>query len=251
MADVLGVGKEFIDSVLAKIPEAHRGAVAAAFADPEAAPALQAIGEGTLRQADYSRQLDATMAHKRKLDDWWAANEPLVKKGKEALARETAGDPDPTNNPNPANLAGKGFLSREEALKIVDEREMGAGRFIITTQSLALKHLHEFNEVLDLNALLNDPRVNELGLERLYQTKYAERYQKKAQAAEDTRINGIVEAKVAEERKKFASRPPYPVSPNDPGSPLDVLEAKQADTGLVDEASQMYMGLVQGAGAPQ
>lgn len=243
MADVLGVGKEFLDSLLAKIPESRRGAVAEAFSDPEASAAVQAIGEGVLRQAEFSRKLDETTKHKQALDAWWKVNEPLVAKGKEALARETAGDPnDP--NPNPANLAGAG-VSRKEIVELVNEREVGAGRFILVTTKLATKHLHEFGEVLDLEALTNDPRVNELGLERLYQTKYAERYQAKAKAAEDTRISGIVETRLAEERKKLASRPPYPVSANDPGSPLDVLDAKSSDTGLVDEAAAEYDRLVQ------
>lgn len=261
----MGVSSQFLQDLLAKLPEADRGSVEAVFSKAEAAEAVKFADTGAKRQSDYSRHLDALRTQQEELNAktarvedtyaqqtaWWEANKPLVEAGKKALG----GDGNP--NPNPATAPAKvelppDVLRKDDVLKLINEREAGAVAFIAATNELTMRHYQEFGERLNVNELLADPNVAKVGLAGVYQQKYQDRYAAKAATAEEARINKLVEERVATERKQFASRMPYPVAANGAdASPLDSLAATEkpdASQFTAEAAADEYLQLAAAKG---
>lgn len=240
MAKRTEVGKEFLGKLLALIPEDRRSGVAEAFEGAE--PALETLGEGVLRQDEFSRGMDALaakekeiLAYKGELDGWYETNKARL-----------ATDPKDGNG----NKNKDGLLTRDDVTKlvtdIVGEREKGVASFVSETNRMAIRHFKEFGEELDFNQLYADPEVAKVGLLGVYEKKFGPQLKVKADKAEADRIQKIVDERVAEERKKFSSRPPYPVAGGD-RSPLDALEesGENKSPHTVDEAVDHYDKLVQ------
>ena len=260
----MSVGQDFLKELVAKLPEASRGPVEAAFASEEAADALKAVEDGVKRQADYSRGMDelreqqTTLAQQKQALEglqtkvgakyeeqmaWWEANQPLVEAGKRTLAAAGV-DPTVTHKPDSKDPPPDA-VRMEDVETLINEREMGAADFFAATQDLSFRHFTEFGERLDLTGLMRDPKIKEVGLLKLYDLKYADRYEEKRQKADTERIEKRVEERLAEERKTLNSRPPYPVAPAE-GSPLDVLTTKDPDPSQfsAEAAADEYLAAV-------
>lgn len=227
MSDKIALGKQFLTDLLARIPEEQRAALQP-LVDVEEIAAF--AGDGVLRQQDYSRTMNALSAKHQELTDWYEANKAAL----DAAAKGRTGDP----APQPTGLDMKAV---EE---LVNKREEGVAAYMAATTDLALKHFQEFGERLNLTDLLGDPEVRKIGILGVYDRKYAAKYQEKASKAETDRVEAKVAERLVEERKKFSSAAPYPVSAHDP-SPLDVLESpnpgaeKFSPQALTDEYNQL------------
>lgn len=251
--DLLGSGKDVVTEMLTALPEELRGSVSEALSKPEAQKAVEVLGQHAKRQSEFSRAMDEardleakTKAWHAELAEWYQQSKDLVEEGKRArdlAARGGRGTPDPARVPE--DEMPKDVLTREEFNKLLTERERGYVDVMAITSSLATRHLKEFGEPLDVHALLAHPKIQELGLEGAYRDKFATQYAEKQQTAEKERIDKIVNERLAEERRKHTSRPPYPISADDV-SPLDVLEAQQTKRPEfgVDAAVDEYEALV-------
>ena len=256
------ISREFLDSLLATVPEDKRAAVEEGLADEGT---HQFLADGALRQADYSRGMDTLKDEREALavkatelegmrgsvnakyqeqTAWWEANQPLIEAGKRAMAVANGDDPAKATKPAAADPP-EGMVRKEEVEQMLTEREGGAAEFFVVLNDLSMRHFQEFGERLDAGALLHDPKIKEVGIEALYRDTFKDRYAEKAKKAEDDRIEKRVEDRLAEERKTVASRPLYPVAPGD-GSPLDALTTKDPDPSQfsAEAAADEYLGAV-------
>src|SRR5262249_34911614 len=131
--DAKTTGAGFWAEVLAKLPEEKRTAAANLFEGAEAAPALELLGGGVLRQTEFSKLLNDLTTKETELDDW-KKNLDTWYTGKQAALvelqefrdgkRRPAGDPvDPTKHPtvDPAKV-----VTPEQLNKTLEDTERGA-----------------------------------------------------------------------------------------------------------------------------
>lgn len=208
-------GKAFLTELLAHVPEADRADLQAKLEANE--QAMSTLGAATLRQSDYSRSRDEIDAYHQQLDDWYAENAPKLSEYEKLKAGLAA----PTPPATPATPPG---LSKAEIEEMFAARERAAIAAIVHTNELSSKHFKTFGEPLDIQALMKDPQIGEIGLPGVYQKVYQPKYDEIAKKAEDLRINAEVDKRLAE-RARANPQMPYPVSGHEP-SVLDGIEAQ-------------------------
>ncbi len=213
-------GKAFLTELLAHVPEESRAAVQAAVEGSE--QALDTLGAAVLRQSDYSRKQDETAAWKQQLDDWYAQNKATL----DAAARPTPPVTPPATDPiqSPATAT---FLTREDFAKEIRAQQAQAVAAIVHTNQLSTKHFKTFGEVLDIEALMKDPQIEQIGLLGVYDKTFKPRYEEIRTKAENDRIEAEVQKRLADSRR-LNPQLPYPVNGRE-ASHLDVLEARNAD----------------------
>lgn len=231
MSKALDSGKAFVEQVLAKLPESLRDAARTAFAAPEAAEALTTVGDGVLARSDYSRLMDevrekeaAITEDYTKLNGWYETNKSRlgqVETLEAEIARLSGGKPPVPDLTKPAVPSG---LSREDLDKVLEDRDRNYAGVLAYTTSLATKHLRDFNEVLDVQAVIDNATKTRSSLDASYKTLFAEKLTAKAKAEEDARINKQVEERLAE-RLKGQGDQPFPLRNQSP-SVLDILQTK-------------------------
>lgn len=260
MSKAVDAGKTFMEAVFAKIPEAHRAAVVAAFTDPAAADALTVIGTGALAQSDINRQYDELAAQKtqvaedfRRNSEWWETNKERLTE-LDALKRDprlAASAKPPAADPNaPPPIDPAKFVSRDDFTKTMQQEQMAAANYLALQNVLTLQHFQNFNEILDTRELLVDKRLGTVvdgkvfGLVDAYQAKFSDRLTEREQKLEADRISKLVDAQVAERMKSMPNLP-FPTR-NTGVSPLDALEATTEQKGeyTAAAAAEMYDRLV-------
>lgn len=229
---------------------------------------LTALGNGVLRREDHSREMNElqtlrTAAETAKAEyeqlhgankQWFEeqqANLQELERLRKQVAGNGGGNPNPNPNPSPAEPK---VVTADALAATLAEQERGAVGFISATTKLALQHMQMFNEVLDIDALLADKRVQQIGILGVY------REQHKAQLdARDAEIKKKAEDAIRlDERTKVlqqqnSNHVPYPVRGNEP-STLDALEqppASRPAAATVDQMAEQYLRLQAGRiGAP-
>lgn len=256
----LETGKSIAEQILAKLPEGLRGAVKGAFDAPEATDALTLLGDSALARTDYSRQMDDIKKRSEELDglkttinadyqrmnDWWNANEPKVKEY-DALKAENErlkGNPPPKGNEAPPPSG----VSKDDVTAMLAARDAGYAAVLGVATTLAVRHMKDFNEPLDVNALVEYSFKNKVALfdpkadTDAYRALHGEKLTAKAKADEDARIGKLVEERLSEERK--TQQQPYPVGGPEP-SALDLLNNPERTTRYTaDSAAARYNDLV-------
>lgn len=232
MSKATDSGKAFLDSVLAKLPENLRADAEKAFTAPEAADALTVIGDGVLARADYSKKMDDLASKEAVVLEDFERNQTWFEQNKERLgkvetleatiARLQGQKPPEDKKPDPPT-APDGYVTRDDLLKIINEREQGFAGFSGLTNTLSVKHYADFHEVLDMNAVIAHATKKRLPLLDGYKDLYAEQIKAKADAEEKARIDKLVEERLTEEKKKLSQ--PFPLRNQQP-SVLDVIEQK-------------------------
>src|SRR5688572_17814965 len=209
-------GQQFLEQVLAHVPDDQRDAARAALLASK--EALQEVGNGVLRQSDYSRNMNAVSEYKSQLDTWFEENKALITRAATTPASPAV---TPPAEPN-AN-----FLTRDDMVKELQTREQAAIAAIVTTNELGARHYAAFQEPLDIRGLMADPDISKLGLQGVYDKVHGSRHAERAKQAEQARIDKLVNEKLAEERKRFTAHP-YPVTGRE-SSALDAIEAAIAN----------------------
>lgn len=269
-------GKTFLQGVIDKIDPSRKAHAEALLED---AGLLEYVGNGALRQDEFSRSKDrlaqetaALTQRKTELEAWYAESKPVVDRAQQIVDAGGAGALDPDGDPkmplDPKKLQEE-IDSRAQTLaqRMIVESERNAIPFVAALNDLSMKHFHEFGELLDTKTLTQDPRVydGKHGLEGTYTAIYGERYIAKAQAAREAELAAAKAAGMAEGEAKVRASLPT----GDPRFPLgqpaatpmgEALTAVQkvGDDGKVaprdfrnrvDEraAAQEYQSLVAGA----
>ncbi len=143
-------------------------------------------------------------------------------------ALRAKGTPDPTIvTPKPVDLP-KDLITKKDLDSSLEQLSREAVGFMAELPTLSLKHYQQFGEVLNIQELLVDPRVQKIGMIGVYNEKYKDQLKAKADAAQATRDEAIREEGRQAERARLASaQHPYPVVGNEP-SALDAIEAARA-----------------------
>lgn len=215
--------KEFLDGVLAHVPEANRASITEALTQE----ALAALGQGVLRQDEFSRAKDDLARQRTELEqqiaantDWYNENKPKVDRALEILAAGGDPDLDPSLDPEPrkptmpAKPAAQPGLTEDALRQTIASSEKGAIQFFAMLDHLKARHFKAFGELLDTKDLLDNPELTQVGLPALYEKTYGERYQAKAQAEIDAKI-AEAEARgkaagIAEIQAKLGAQGPFP-----------------------------------------
>lgn len=243
--DAKTAGSQFLADILAKLPAELQGKAKEAFEHADAAAALEAIGQGTLRQADYSRQANELKTKETELEAWHSELNTWYAGKKEALSEyeklktnpQPTPDPaDPTRRPAAPAVDTSKLISREDFDRTLADTERGAVAFFSELNALSLAHYQQFGEVLDTNTLLQDKRITQIGLKGVYQDVHKTQLDAKAEEARKKAEDAIR----ADERAKVtatlaSTQHPYPVRGNEP-SALDAIEASRAGTPVVPKS---------------
>lgn len=234
--------KTFLQGVLEKLPEDKRGAFAAAL---EVEDALDYVGDGVLRQADYSRVMNEVAADRQKLDserawynEWYAANQAAIaesvstktqlEKMQEQL-RGLQGGGEPEQKPASAapTIDTSKFLTKEEAQQLGQQIAMQGWNNTSAAATLAARHMKEFGDVLDINALAQHAQKTGKNLQDAWSDMHHEQLEAKAKAAEKKREDELRRQIREEERAALlGSQGPYPVPNNSEPSTLAGLSGK-------------------------
>lgn len=259
-ADPVAVGKAFLAEVLSALPDGElRTQASALFDKAEAQTAIQKIGEGTLRQSDYSKAM-ATVQEKDaqadeyhgQLSKWAGDHETELKDLREYKAKhpEQGGNVPNNSNPNlPANpiqtpaqpTADAGAIIKQVRAEM-DTREQDYAAFIAESTPLAVQHFRDFNEVLDMRKLMTHPNISKVGLKGVYEEVYAEPIRARREAEEKVKLDKVKAEAKAEARQELLAQGAivFPPPSDAGGSPLDHLTQKAADGQYTAESAARF-----------
>lgn len=259
----------FKAGVLAKIPDPTQRAAAEAALNSVTSiePVAAALYDGVAGQSAISTQMAELAAQREQLtarqaeldqrdtalDQWrqdlgtWyqGAKERVAAQAKPDLTKPTP--PAPTAPTLPDNV-----VTHDQAQEVVARQNAAFLGFQRDQNRLMREHYARFNEILDLEPLIQHPRIAELALTGVYELVHKDRLAQH-DAAKKTAAE---EAIRADERSKVLAQQaqmPYPAPTGaGSGSPLDALTVGKPDA-LVDTATAHYNRLQQermaGAGA--
>lgn len=263
MAGKTELGKAFLEEVFGKLPDSLRSQASTILSSPEAAAALETVGSRVspldeertqlheLRTSLETKETRLTDWHRR-LDGWRAEKETdyttREQKLQEREAARAAGTD--TQPPTATVPAAGGPVTKEEIAKIVGDiiapREGAYVQYVSDAVQFADFHRQNFKETLNVNELVQHPKIGELGVRGVYELVHKEKLEKMRTDAVTAREEEIR----ADERRKIASTAPvdmpYPMGGE--GSPLDVLTMDPATRPKGDPAAaaRMYDQLVSG-----
>jgi len=226
----------FLQSVLAKVPEADKATVEAAFQAPAVAAELR---DAVLARADYSRRQDEFEAEvveaRQNIADWqeWYASkvEETAKAEADLKAyRDTYGDLDEgTMDTNRGRRATHGrqddapaSIDTETLQKTLAVRDQLAIKFADMLTDIKLDHERNFHERLDSTALMEYANSKGLPLDAAYRELIQPKVEEKRSADLAKRIDEARE----EGRRAALTEHKLPISP--PHRELHVLE-RQAE----------------------
>lgn len=269
MAKGLAAGNEFFTGVLAKLSPEDRAKGEAALATLQGlngGAVVAAVGDGTLAQAEFSRQSDELKTQKQQLDaraaeveerdkqlgtwhgeltDWFTERKDLVALGRAAQTEgfvPKGGTPrgNGNGNGNPKNDNGAPSGLTEEQLNERIRHEQAAYLGLTRDQNLITRdHFKMFGEIVDMDPLLAHPQIGQIGLIGVYKLVHKDRLEQHTAAATKAHDDKLREEGAAAERARQAQMPyPSPTGVGS-GSPLDALQTNKSDA-LVDAATAHY-----------
>lgn len=218
---------------------------------------IATLGNHVLRQDDYSRQANELTAQRTAAQTaeqeakalyeqnkaWWDQKQRDLQELDQLRQKVARGTADPADPADPANPK---LVTVEDLAKTLADTERGAVAFFNDLNRLSLEHFQRFGEVLNTDALLQDKRVQQLGLRGVYaeqhKTQLEERAAAERKAAED-KIRADERTKVlAESASRF-----IPQTGRGEPSTLDALEATRSGQApqvrSIDEMAAEYARL--------
>ncbi len=233
---------KFLKAVVDKLPADQQVAATALF---EAHPdALAAAAELDGRVEEH----DVLTKWRTDLDTWSKAKEAeFAVKASGTPRPADRGNPNPNPNPDANNTIDKKTF--DLAIQNIESQGTALMGYLTGT---ALRHFQAFGEVLDVDALLKNPRANQIGVKALYEETYKPRYDAKAKEVSDARDEQLRKEGRELAMKEFAGAGgtnPYPI-PRPGAAPIDGFQpgATKPDgtTFGVDAAVAAYNALVAG-----
>ena len=218
---------------------------------------IATLGNHVLRQDDYSRSMndltaqrtaaeraaaDATALYEQN-KAWWDQKQKDLQELDQLRQRVAAGNGTGTGTGTDTEPK---LVTAEDLAKTLADTERGAVAFFNDLNRLSLEHFQRFGEVLNTDALLQDKRVQQLGLRGVYaeqhKTQLEERAAAERKAAED-KIRADERTKVlAESASRF-----IPQTGRGEPSTLDALEATRSGQApqvrSIDEMAAEYARL--------
>lgn len=251
----LEAGTQYLQQVLAKLPESQRPAAEAIFLDAQAQAALTELGAGVLRQQDYSRNLDAIALEKKAANDLYLQNKAWYDQNKADLdslpqllaeterLRALEGKP-PATPPAAPPVPNPNAVSADDLQGIIRE-SLGLHAVIPT---LIASHQVRFGEVLSeeqMIGLIQQAQQGQRSLKAQYAITFGEKLQAKSAEEEAAKVKKIQDEAIASYQRANPNMP-YPVRPSGT-SPLDFVKSPIDPASLTPEAlAAEYNALVAG-----
>lgn len=261
--------KTFMAGVLGTIADPTQRAAAEASMNGVLAneTLARALYDGVAGQSEISRQLQDLTSQREALEqqqadleardrnlqtwhqnltDWHTQHRELIAKSTRPGNGNGAGQGNP-NPPAPAPqppAVPENVVTRDQAAEIVQTQNAAFLGFQRDFNLIQREHYGKFNEIIDLEPLIQHPQIAALGLKGVYELVHKDRL-----AAHAKTTTEAAEAKIrADERSKVLAEQaqmPYP-SPTGvgSGSPLDALTVNKPDA-LTDQATAHYHRLQQ------
>lgn len=268
MAGHAELGKTFLQELAAKLPDSLKGNLDAILSSPEAQAALEVAGSRVSPIDEERQRLNALKTQldtrDQKLTDWhgrlgsWASTKEaeLTDRERKLTERENGnGGGNGNGNGGPPNNGGapaKATVDKAELANTISEfvqpREAAFVQYVADATNFSAFHLKNFNEALDVGAIVRHPDIGKIGFAGVYQQLNKEKLDKMQADAKLAERNAIKD----EVRKELiGERPvdmPYPIAE---GSPLDVLamDADKRPKGDPVAATRMYEQLVASSGS--
>ena len=172
-------------------------------------------------------------AWQQQLGDWREKHVAALEEWK-TMKQQGGGNTGGTGTAKPAGATAVGLTEEQLNERLAAERAAFLG-YDRDKNLLLREHFSRFNEVPDLDALIQHPQIANLGLKGVYELVHKDRlakHQADQQAAYDKKI---ADAAVAQYQQTQAQMPyPSPTGAGS-GSPLDALKPA-AGSALVDDA---------------
>ncbi len=224
-------GKSLVDQILAKLPDPLRAIVQPAFQDPQAVDAITLLGAQAATTetltADLQRRAEQLNTDHANLQAWYTENQAALAEYNRLKAAGPTPTPTPTPTPSPTPAATG--VTREELEALMAERDRGYASVLALTTNIAAQHLHRFNEVLDVDALIRHSNQHKVSLQDAYHTVHKEKISAADAAAEKARIDKLVEDGIAE-RLKTQAQQPFPLRGGQvEASALDLIQPNSTD----------------------
>lgn len=248
------MAQTFLADVLSRVPAEQRDTIKAAMTQPEV---LDLVGDGVLRQQDYSRGMqaiqqrqDALVVKEQVLGDWWKGAEAQITAGAAAAAELAAlkarmgdspgddgGTPPPARTP-PPTVDLSGVLTRDEAQRTIQALEENSIQLSTMLVDLSERHRDEFGKSLDRSDLIAFARDNGLRLDIAYDRYVAGAREQKREADLTERLRKAKEEGMLEERNRLASVP-YPTPGSGDANIFGHLAQKDGKPTLEDAAREL------------
>lgn len=246
---------EYLESLLAHVPEEKRADVKAAIMQDEV---LNDLGEKILMRDEFSRAMDEaravqtqanydkdryTQTYEKNLK-WYSDNEKalaqfdtLKKKGVDIdklISGDTSAGGNGGNGGTQAAADLSNYVKKDEvaslaaleAQKIVGAREAQYAGFVTTLQDISNRHLAYYKEPLDTTVLVETARKQNRPLSDVYKdmtSDLAEQRAKEIEKKKQADFETLVNQKVAEQ---MSQRAPYPLGTDSEPSTLAGLGSK-------------------------
>lgn len=214
---------------------------------------LSFIGEGVLRQSDYSRMMDqlnekdrVNDAFKGSLDTWYGSNLKALEDGVAAqkeLAELKKSTPAAPATGDLSKL--EGYIKKDEVEKLVSaaraQSEETGLQVFSHLANLTTLHLHKYGEPIDAKTIIAEARKNGTDLDAAFRSLTAEKETKLAEERDKKKEADLRKSIEAELRQKMGNGA-YPVGAGDVGvSPvLGKLGAKSDEQYGVQAALDEY-----------
>lgn len=256
MGKGLDTGKSFWQGVLGKITDPEQKAAAEKLLGN--ATLMTELGNGVEGQSEIDRQLQKLRTQEEELtarvteldqreeglrtwhtdlSAWREANKAAIERGMKARSADGNGDGKPGMKPGetppPAGLTEEQFKEH-----MVGERAAFLG-FERDRQRLTREHFERFKEIVDIDPLLQHPKITEVGLLGVYELVHKDRLDKFKTDAQKAHDDSVAAEAVRKHQEAQAQMPYPPPTGAGSGSPLDALTTGAKDS-VVDAATQHY-----------
>lgn len=226
-------GKSFMERILEKIPEDKRTVIAEAMLTSD--EVLELVGDGVLKQEEFSRLANETTEAKKSYENlynqnlsWREQNIVDLTKGKaaadelERIKKQKRGNGEPdddeeTRRATPPDLTG--FVKAEDLDSLIQKKllqtEESGLEVIKTLTRLSSRHMKEFDEALDPDEVITVAREKRLALPQAYDLFVSDRREKRSKEKYDKEIKEA-EARGEERARTAAQATPWPLA-GEPG----------------------------------
>ncbi|MHC4735640.1 MAG: hypothetical protein ACYTDW_14470 [Planctomycetota bacterium] len=246
-------GVEFLKGIIELVPEEKRKAVEESLMQDKV---LDVIGDGALRQSDYSRSMDALKEDQKKAEyekaryeelygknvAWIETNKSAIDKFQadlrdrdETIARlkkrsRTDDDLDLDDDdlkPTPPAIDTSNFVTREDHDKALAGLERDALNIIPLVNQLTMRHYKTYGDILDSGELFKHAAKTGLALDRAYEDMTKDTAKKQQDDEITQRIEAAKKEGIAEGLKqgREGGGLPYIVANNEPRT-MDGLTAE-------------------------